>query len=88
MFSPDPLFRRKALYSTTDEKFGRAAVLTIMYSLYIHFYKESLINPSNEIPQTHEWCVIIYMIGLLCNKFVVHAVKWDGCRSEADELNP
>jgi hypothetical protein len=86
VFSPDPLLRRKALYSITDEKFRRAAVPAIMYSLYIYFYKESLINPSNEIPHIHECCVIIYVIGLLCNKFVVHAVKWDECRSEADEF--
>ena len=62
VLSPDPLFRRKALYSITDEKFGRAAVLTIMSSLYIHLYKEILINPSNEIPKINSTSAVSLFI--------------------------
>lgn len=39
-----PCSVEKALYNISDEKFGRAAVLTFMSSFYIHFHKESLIN--------------------------------------------
>jgi hypothetical protein len=88
MFSPDPLFRRKSLQNTTDEKFGRAEVLTIISSLRIHYYEESLINAFNNIPNIicSERCVIIYKITLRYTEFIVHAVKWDACRTETDEL--